>query len=206
MNHKITKITSQKNKERLNIYLDDDFAFGIKQELLLEYDLRVGQELDDSIIERIKASDELKKCLDKAYRYLSYRPRSEKEVRDKLLEKYPSATVTEAMAKLKKLNYVNDQQFVNFWLEARGNTRGPALLKSELLKKGVAKEIVDDNFNSTNKDKLLEDATTLIESKRKYRGLTKAELYKKVGPFLSRRGYSYDTVKEVVRRLSDKDN
>jgi len=201
---KITKISVQKNTERLNIYLDGVFAFGIRQELLGDYDLRVGKELSKDEIARLNKEDELKRCLDKAYRYLSYRPRSEKEVTDKLLEKYPQKTVMAALKKLKEYKYVDDSAFIKFWLDSRASSRGPALLRLELSQKGVSKTLIEESLSSIDKESLIEDALKLVRGKKKYRDLDANDLYKKVAPFLSRRGYGYDIIKEVIRVINDK--
>jgi len=201
---KITKISVQKNTERLNIYLDGVFAFGIRQELLGDYDLRVGKELSKGEIARLNKDDELKRCLDKAYRYLSYRPRSEKEVTDKLLEKYPQKTVMAALKKLKEYKYVDDSAFIKFWLDSRASSRGPALLRLELSQKGVSKTLIEESLSSIDKEALIEDALKLVRGKKKYRDLDANDLYKKVAPFLSRRGYGYDIIKEVIRVINDK--
>ena len=198
---KITKISAQKNTERLNIYLDGVFAFGIRQELLGDYDLHVGKELKKNEIARINKEDEIKRCLDKAYRYLFYRPRSEKEVTDKLLEKYPEKTVAAALKKLKEYKYVDDRAFIKFWLDSRANSRGPALLRLELIQKGIPKTLIEESLSSINKEALIEDALKLVRGKKKYRDLDANDLYKKVAPFLSRRGYSYDVIKIVLKSM-----
>jgi regulatory protein len=202
---RITKISVQKNTERLNIYLDGIFAFGIKQELLGEYDLRVGKELSSGDITKINKEDELKRCLDKAYRYLSYRPRSEKEVTDKLLEKYPEKTVAAALKKLKEYKYVDDVAFIKFWLDSRANSRGPALLRLELSQKGVPKTLIDESLSIIDKDALIEDGLKLVRGKKKYRDLDANDLYQKVAPFLSRRGYPYDVIKIVLKNMKSED-
>lgn len=198
---KITKISVQKNTERLNIYLDGAFAFGIKQELLQDYNLHVGQELTEQEIAQINKDDELKRCLDKAYRYLSFRPRSEQEVRQRLAEKFGEDTVERAIKKLEVYRYVDDEAFVRFWLEARGDTRGPALIRRELRLKGIAENMITESLATTNTEKLTHDALTLVKSKRKYQNIPKEEAYKKIAPFLARRGYDYGIIKEVVKEL-----
>jgi regulatory protein len=198
---KITKISVQKNTDGLNIYLDGVFAFGIKQELLQDYDLHVGRELTERDIAQINKDDELKRCLDKAYRFLSYRPRSEQEVQKKLTEKFETKTVIQAIKKLKEFHYVDDLAFVNFWLEARGNTRGPLLLKNELRQKGIADDLIAKALAGTDAEKMVEDALTLVKSKRKYQNIPKEEAYKKIAPFLARRGYDYGIIKNVIKEL-----
>lgn len=200
---KITKISPQKNKDRVSLYSGETFITGIDNSLLVEFGLSTGMELDENLLTKLEAADEVKKALNKAYRFLSYRPRSEHEVLRKLSEKFPEEVVEKAVTKLKRLHYVDDKSFVSFWIEVRGNSRGPALLRSELLKKGIAKPLIDSALEFADREKMIEDALSLIKSKRRYRELDKEELYKKVAPFLARRGYGYEIIKEVISNLSE---
>ncbi len=74
----------QKNPQRVNIYLDGEFAFGLTS--LLAAWLKVGQELSDEKIASLKAGDELEVTYQKALHFLSYRPRSA-EVRQNLMKR-----------------------------------------------------------------------------------------------------------------------
>jgi regulatory protein len=199
---KITKISPQKNSDRVSLYSGDEFIIGIDKDLLVDYHLGVDKELDQTLLQKLKKDDDLKKCLNKAYRYLSYRPRSEQEMSRKLQEKFEPKTVTLAIKKLKKFRYIDDTAFINFWLEGRGKTRGPALLKAELLRKGVSRESIETAFTKTV-ETLTEEALDLIQSKRKYHNLPVDELYEKIGPYLGRRGYDYEVIKEVIKKLKE---
>ena len=80
---KVTALKVQaKNKNRVNVYLDGEFAFGVVK--IEAAKLRLGQVLSDADIERIKKSDESEIAFEKAVKFISYRPRSEKEVRQSL--------------------------------------------------------------------------------------------------------------------------
>lgn len=201
---KITKISAQKRGDRVNIYLDDAFGFGITQNALVENGLFIGKELTVKEIEFLESSDQISKCLDKAYRFLSYRPRSEKEMRDKLSERFDKTTVNKAVTKLKKLKYINDRNFTDFWIENRSNSRGPALLQSELISKGIDREIIREAISKIDRQDVTARALALVVSKRKYHNLDRRELYQKVAPYLARRGFDYDIIRSVIGKLQDK--
>ena len=83
---KITALKAQKrNKERLNVYLDGEFAFGVALETAAT--LRVGQQLSEAEIRNLKDDDAFAVARQKALRYISYRPRSIDEVRRNLWRK-----------------------------------------------------------------------------------------------------------------------
>jgi regulatory protein len=70
----ITRLAPQKrNKERVNVYLDGDFAFGLA--LVAASGLRVGQTLSGREVEELQAVDTIEKAKASAVRFLSYRPK-----------------------------------------------------------------------------------------------------------------------------------
>ncbi|NDJ36558.1 MAG: RecX family transcriptional regulator, partial [Chloroflexi bacterium] len=75
-------IVQKRNKQRVNVYLDDTFAFGLALDEALH--LRRGQVLTDEEVDRLKALDAAARAREAALNYLSYRPRSTAEVRDNL--------------------------------------------------------------------------------------------------------------------------
>jgi len=199
---KVTRIEEQKkDKNRVNIYIDDEFSFGMSALLLVDYDIYKGKEVTQKEIERYKEGDDLTKCLAKAYRFLSYRPRSEKEMRDKLLEKFDQDNVDEAIEKLKKYSYIDDAEFARAWVCSRESGRSAKAISFELKRKGIAPEIIEEATSGLNSEKELSLALDIVNSKSKYQGLTKPDAYKKVGGFLSRRGYSYEIIKKVIEEL-----
>jgi regulatory protein len=198
---KITKISTQKRGDRVSLYSGDDFIIGLDKDLLIKHGLGIGVELDATQISTLAKDDEIKKCFNKALHYLSYRPRSEHEVRTKLAEKYPPAVVEKVISKLKKYRYVDDAAFVNFWFDSRGRTRGAALLRAELLQKGVPKDVIEGSLPTRESEETYQEVLELVSSKKKYQHLDKKEFYKKVAPFLARRGYSYDVIKEVIKNI-----
>lgn len=83
----ITKLKAQKNKNRVNLFLDNKFAFGLSLNEVVKLGLAVGQELSQKEIEKIAFSSQLEKLYNKTLNLLSYRPRSEKEIRNYLRKK-----------------------------------------------------------------------------------------------------------------------
>jgi len=92
---------------------------------------------------------------------------------------------------------VNDSKFAHLWLESRSRTRGPGLLRTELIKKGIKKQIIDDVLETYDKDQQLLAAKEAIKNKDKP-GLADEERFKKLAGLLSRRGFSYDVIKKAL--------
>ncbi len=112
----------QKNPQRVNIYLDGEFAFGLA--LITAGWLKVGQELSAEKITALQAEDANEMAYQKALHYLSYRPRSSAEVRQNLLKRnIPSAAVEATLDRLQAARLVNDQEFARAWVENRNTFR-----------------------------------------------------------------------------------
>lgn len=213
----ITSIEPQKRKERFNVFLDGAFAFGASRETLLENNLKIGQDLEDTQIKKILKGEQLVKLLNLALNYLSYRQRSEKEVTDYLvgkivkIENIPQKLARESLlistivARLKNYKYLDDLEFAKSWVESRlrSKPRGTRLIKLELLKKGIKGEIIG-RVISTNLDEV-DLARKAIEKKLKnWQKLTDLEFKKKVYSFLLSRGFTFDTVKKTIAILNQK--
>ena len=128
---KITRLKAQKNKKRVNVYLDGQFAFGLDADNLLKAGLKVGQELTEKQVENLVFKNESQKLLDKACRFLSYRPRSEKEVRDYLKRKKGTMGYFETYQDLEKFITVLNEE------SERGNFDRVKILEPENLKEEI---------------------------------------------------------------------
>jgi regulatory protein len=201
---KITEIRTQKKKGRVNVYVNERFSFGISDALLIDFDLFVGKELSEREIKKIKEGNNKSKCLEKSFRLLSVRPRSEKELSEKLSKKFDKQTVNNTLEKLKDYKYLNDEEFTKSWISSRKTGRGKKALFFELKQKGIKKETLEKELGEISHKDELENAFSLVKKKTKYKNLSRNEAFKKVAPFLSRRGFSYEVVKKVINSLYEK--
>ncbi len=160
---KITDIaTQQKNGDRVNIYVDGQFAFGLHIEVLLQHRLQKNQEVTESQVAELKAADAFRQAYDKSLNFLSVRPRSSREIlqylRQKLIYKHPDYThnsqsdsrlrfiaeqqtsIEQVMARLTEAGYIDDVAFARWWItnRQRFRPRGKRLLLLELKAKGVS--------------------------------------------------------------------
>jgi len=203
----ITSIEKCKRaRGRYNVCLEGRFEFSLSEEVLLESGLKSGDVLSEKDIEKIKSSDEKRKALNAAFRFLSFRPRSEKELRDKLSEKsYKSEIIDAAIERLRELKYIDDEDFAKLWIKERMSQKGKIVLRQELLKKGIDKKLIEDMLEGINTDSELQAAKELVDKKRGFqRDFEREEAYKKIGGFLLRRGFNYDTVKKIIELKTKK--
>jgi regulatory protein len=197
----VTALEVQKrDKTRVNVYLDDEFAFGLSLDEAAK--LRKGQILDEAQIQALRAEDEVQRAVDSAARYLSYRPRSTHEVRKNLREKaFPDAVIEQAMIRLEKLGYLDDQAFARLWVRERNTFKpvSPKALRYELRQKGLADATIQDALAEVDADDVAFRAAA--SQAKRYRGKTRGELRDKLLPFLQRRGFSYASAKSAYSRL-----
>lgn len=199
----VTRIKAQKNKKRVNIYLDGKFAFGLDADNFLKAGLKVGQKLTEKQVDDLIFKNEFQKVLNKTFRLISRRPRSEKEIRDYLKrKKSPLRLIEEVIKKLKKLKQIDDSTFASWWVEQRSTfrPRGKFGLTMELRQKGVDKEIIKKVVEEKVEELPL--AKKLAQKKFKsYKNLPREERYQKMSAFLARRGFSWETIKKVVAKF-----
>ena len=203
---KITEITAQKRNERLNIFIDNKFAFGISSELAYKYNLKTGKELNEKFIEDILKDEELNKAINQALKFLSYRQRSEKEIRDKLEDKgYEEIYVDEAVSYCKKHKYIDDRTFAESFIRDKINLNnfGSYRIKRELGVKGISDEIISDVLIE-DKESEYERAFEIAKKKYStYKNIDKIKAYRRLSGFLQRKGYSFDIVNSILNKLID---
>ncbi len=147
---------------------------------------------------------DFEKYYNKALKLLSYRPRSEKEVSDSLKKKKASdSTIQLIIKKLKDQKFLDDLEFSKWWIEQRTVVRptGLRLIKIELQRKGIDKEMIDNLLQNSEYLILneLEEAKKLAEKRlRTYKNLPREKIYNRLGSFLGRRGFDYDTIKKSI--------
>ena len=206
---RVTALTPQRHDpERLNVFLDGAFAFGLGLDLALREGLAVGDDLDEERVAALVAADEAGKATSAALALLAHRPRAAREVRDRLRQKgYSGGAIDAAVTRLEGWNYLDDAAFARAWVENRAahKPRGERLLAQELRRKGVAAETVAETIAAAELDEA-GAALELARAKvRAYAGLEPAVARRRLGAYLGRRGYGYDVVGPVLERVFGED-
>lgn len=203
----ITEISPQKKKGRVNLFIDGEFFCGLFKETALRGNLKIGQKISQKELEKILEEDQYIKALETSQRFLSFRPRSEKEVENKLKEKgFHPQIIKKTLKHLKKIQLLDDKKFVEIWLADREalKPQGAYKLKRELKNKGISEELVEKVFqNLKDSQKEFNLALKAIEKKiGLYKNLPFLEKKKKIEAFLLRRGFSFKTIKKVLDKVN----
>lgn len=197
----ITALKSQKNKKRVNIYLDGRFAFGIDLENLVKIGLKVEQELSEDEIEEIINKSEFQKIFDRLVRFSTLRPRSEKEIKNWLKKhKVYKSLHNSLFSRLKRLDLLDDKKFARWWVEQRMSfrPRSKRIMNYELRSKGINKNVIEDVLAEVDIDEE-KIAKGLLEKKRyKWEKLKGLERRKKMADFLARKGFGWGVIKKAI--------
>lgn len=199
----ITLLEVQKrNKERVNVYLDGEYAFSLAA--IEAARLHKGQRLTDDDIAALRADDALQRATDDALRFLSHRPRSISEVHRNLAQKgLEPAVIDAAIARLEKLGYVDDLAFARYWVANREefNPKGPLALRYELRQKGVASAIIDQVMDEVDFAETAYRAAQRHAAHLHNRPLHRLEFQQKTYQYLARRGFTAEIVEDAIARL-----
>jgi len=197
---KVTALKVQaRNKSRVNVYLDGEFAFGLVK--IEAARLHIGQELSEADVERLKQTDASETAYEQALKFISYRPRSEAEVRQNLKRKeWTDSEIEAVLTRLRNAGLLSDKDFAKYWVETRAAFRpkGKRALQAELRAKGVAASEVATALLQTNDA----DAARQLADKRakRLKDLPWPDFRRKLSEYLARRGIDYDTISEAVER------
>ena len=202
MAKKITSLKVQKrNNQRLNVYLDGDFTFGLSRYVAAW--LHVGQELTEEKISELLIEDAQETAYQKSIRFIGYRMRTNAEVERHLRKKgIEQHVISQVIERLEEKGLLNDMNFAQMWIENRSEFRPRSyrMLASELRHKGIAAEIIQDTMEITTPE---EELAYLAAKKRvrRFEHLEWQDFKRKLGSYLARRGFSYSVIKPVIEQI-----
>lgn len=199
----ITRIGRQKNNnERYNLYLDEKYAFSIDEAVLIKYQLSKGKVIEAFTLDEIVFDDEVRKAFNKAINFLSYRMRSEHEVRQKLLQtEFGEAVILEAIRKLYEYGFLNDESFTKALVETqkKNSKKGPTAIRQELKKKGIEKDLQEKVLDNYSEEEQVSIATTLAEKiVHQSKDKTPRQIKQKIQETLQRKGYNFTIISQAI--------
>lgn len=197
----VTLLKPQKNGKSVNVYLDGVFGFGIDLDNLVTSHIKIGTELTDEEVKKIIFKADFQKSLDKVLRFVTVRPRSLKEVKDYFRRKKFDISIHQSLLeKLKHLELLDDTKFAKWWVNQRLAFKKISLriLKLELGKKGIDRNIIDDVLQDSpiDEEKM---ARELLENKAyKWENFDPKVAKQKKFQYLASKGFSWETIEKIV--------
>jgi regulatory protein len=194
---------TKRDPDRIAVDLDGSFAFALPATLVAEERIDVGDLLDVDRVSALLAADQASRATEAALVFLGYRPRSEKEVRDRLRRGgYQQEAIEHAITRLHEWRYLDDADFARRWVENRTahRPRGKRLLQQELRHKGIDGETARDAIDEADLDET--GAAEALARRRlpAYAGDDPAAIRRRLGAYLARRGYGYDVIRLALDR------
>jgi regulatory protein len=192
----ITAITAQvKTAGRYSIFVDGKYAFSLGENGLLESKLAIGQELDETRLKELKQQSADDKVYGLALRYAAMRPRSEWEVRSYLQRKKASpALADKILNKLRKFEFINDENFAKTWIENRRRLKPSSQrkLQQELLAKHIDEETIHRVLAEEGAEEQAALKSLIAKKRARYPDTQKLMQY------LARQGFRYDDIKSAL--------
>lgn len=208
----------KRNPQRYNVFLDGVFAFGADEDLVVNFRLLPGKEIQEQDLEKLLYEAEVGKLMERMYRLFNVRQRSEKEVRDyfrrlnfkRKIEQWDQVSglvVGQVVERLKSKGMINDEIFARSWVDARRRSKRKGLiaLKVELTQKGVDRETINQVLSEEVVDEEKMARESLEKKLKSWQNLPKIEFKKKAYQYLLRQGFEYGIITNVVEKIGKKE-
>ena len=197
----ITALEKQPRRPRVNVFLDGEYAFSLRLDVITLARLEVGLEVEPKRRRELEAEDQRLGAVEAALKLLAMGPRSEHDLRDRLKGRrgFTSEATEHAVRRMKELGYLNDASFARYYVEARqASPRSKRALAFELSRKGIDKQHVETALEEHS------DAESAYEAaQRRLRALRDADkqtFERRLGSFLASRGFGYGIARSTITR------
>lgn len=207
----ITKILRKKARQPVYaVYVDGSLAFDLSDEVLMKSGLKTGDRIDETTVEKLSTSEAFHRAYQFGVNYLSYRPRSSKEIQDHLRRKgYAPDLGKRVVAQLQKIGMVNDVEFARMFMRDRLKRKhvGKAWMRRALYEKGIPSHLVEKVFKEYISDDDQEEAAHQAAEKRlrlasaTFDKLDETRKRKRLLDYLLRRGFPTEIALKAVRTL-----
>lgn len=202
----ITKIEAQKKKEnRVNIFINDEFAFGCSSELIYYHSLSKGKEVDVEELKVIIREDNYITGKTKALKYLETSLRSEHQIREYLEKReYEEEVIDRVIEFLKEYKFIDDTYYAKAYASQHIRSQGKNNIKYKLMQRGISEGIIVKTLDDIPSSEEYNTALKLAEKRCAVLCKNESDIWKiktKLNTFLLSKGYGYDTVKSIIENL-----
>jgi regulatory protein len=205
----ITKIVkSRKEGDSYVVFIDEAPAFQVSDAVLTKFGLLTGKRIDERMVEEIASAEAFGRAQKIAVNFISYRPRSSKEIVDKLSHKgFSPELAQQVVHHLREINLVNDLEFARMLVrdKLRGKPMGKAMMRRKLLEKGISFQIIERVLKEYISEEDEQEAAARLAAKKlkisrsRFAGLNSAKQQKRLMDYLLSRGFSTEVALKTVR-------
>ena len=207
----ITRILRTKNRGRAYaVYIDGSRAFELSDDVLAHFRLSVGDEIDEAAVEQIVTAEARSRAQQLAINYLSYRPRSTREVINHLTRKGFAEDLARRTAQhLQKFQFLDDAKFARVFVRDRLSRKpvGKAHLRRSLQEKGIPPNVVEQVLRELITEEDQEKAAEQLAVRRlriarsSFEKLPGERRKTRLLEYLLRHGFSHDIANRTVRAV-----
>lgn len=202
----ITKIEAQKkNKNRVNIYINEEFAFACSTELVYYHSLSKGCEVDEEKLLEIAEADNYITAKSLALKYVERSLKTCSQVEEYLIKKeYNPKIISRVLEFMREYKFLDDEYFAKAFATQNMRNEGRGNVRHKLIKKGISESIIDNTLEEFTENQEIETASKLAAKKArlltsKERDVRKVKL--KLNTFLISKGYNFDIVSYVIKNI-----
>lgn len=193
----ITKIEIQKNnKDRVNIFLDGQYAFPLSVETTMKYGLKKGMEIDEKRKTDLIHESDSRVALDKCVHYLNQSLKTKQQIIDYVKKHGFDDSIGEyVIEKLTEYGYIDDHTYAQKYIATYLGSVGKKKIEYDLVRKGVPKDIIESVLQEaeTPTDKVVH----LVRKKLGKETLDQKQK-ERIMRYLLGKGFSYDEVKHAL--------
>lgn len=200
----VSKIEPQKRKGRYNVFINDEFAFGVDEEVLIRFELKKGLHVTKEFQKKIENEDTFYKAYQKTLNYLSYSLRTEKQLRDYLFKNELGHFNERIIEKLKAAKLVDDLNYAQSFVRSKANVnqKGPRNIEQDLKQRGVADDYIVTALDEYPEEQQIENAIDLAEKKwSKTKNNSEFETVQKIKKYLINKGYSFEIADQALAAI-----
>ena len=201
----VTKIEYQKNKTRVNIYVDGEFFCGLNSEVLFSNQIKVGSEVDEQRLKGLIFESEVKKGVSYVFGLLAKKPYAEREIRTKLYQKsYSSEATQKIIETIKEYKLIDDSDYAKTYVDSN-KTKSKREIEFNLSQKGIDKHIIQNAVNDIENDDEMAKIDIITAKYMKNKPKTSENL-QKLFRYLQGKGFEFELIKNKISKLKEQVN
>lgn len=192
-------------KTKFKVYLDGKFAFVLYKGELSRYGIRENEIIQEDLVRKIETEVVLKRAKLRAMHLLEDMDRTEAGLREKLRQGfYTQEMIDGAVDYVKSFGYLNDERYAENFVRSRQGTKSRKEIRAALMQRGVAPELIDRAFELCYEEEDEAAAIRSILRKKRFDPDSADDREKqRIYGYLARKGFRYETVRQVIQNYED---
>lgn len=200
----------ERGKNRVAVYLNDEFAFVLYRGELSKYSLKEGNEINDDSLKLIMDETLLKRAKKRGMNLLQKMDRTEADIRRKLKEGgYPDVVVDETIEFLKSYRYIDDRRYADSYIRFKLSSMSRREISKKLMEKGISESLIEEQFcnffdenNEDEEETELSLCKKLLLKKCSTLDLKEYDNRMKVFSYLYRKGFRSEIIDKAFKDLT----